>query len=711
MFEGRSRNAHLAKWTASIGLSAFVLLWAVGSRAWAHGDPSDDGLIEGGGNPATDCVAKFETGIELNYPGGTKPPKELRCTDGDAQCDGDGAVNGSCTFRVGLCLADDEEMAECVPAGIPAGGVVIKNKPLGHPKHDDGLADLQARADALLGVGGLPCDNPGAGGGNCFQCTAGRADLVAPLAQKSGKKTLKVKVTTEPTGTKNKAIKDSDKLKMRCMPCESPSTFAHIADIVFQGGCSAASVCHGGTVPQAGLNLDAAAIGLQAVYDELVTDDPTSPGAAALGLRRIEPGDTGLGTSATRSLLYEKLLRTNSELDQLCTDGGQAAQCLGGHMPPGSDGFSTGKLELLRTWIEAGAPFDGWVDGATCGEPQDPWAAETPPPAPAPGEGFQLHMPQPDGFFLEPQDEFEGCWWLQIPDTVTDTWYIDRVELVANLGTHHIILFSDAPDAGPTATPLPFDPDDTACGRHFGIKKTLLFTQDPTFAMQLPPNTGFVVQPGEVFGVNPHYVNHYNVDIYPEIWVNFYGSTTPSTAEVGSLIVGPLAFSVPPGSIGRSAITPYTNNTGNGQCHFSLTTHQHRRGTGMKIWSAQPTDWDDDTDLLIYSTDWDHPGWLQPQPRRYVPSTGKLWAQCEWDNGVLNDVTKRCQLPSEGEGPDQCGLLNEYVCFSDADCPAGETTGLCRPCDLNFGLLSEDEMCFILAYYYPEQPGPDPCPW
>jgi len=691
------------------GAALAVLICLAPQHALAHSDPSQDGLIDGGGNAKTDCVSKFQTGLELNYPVAPKKSKELRCTDGDLACDSDGAVNGSCTIEVGLCLADDEDMPLCTPAGVPPGGVEVIKKPVGHPRYDAALQTLQDEVDLMLGASGVPCDTPGPE--NCLRCTDATVPVTASLASKSGKKKIKLKVTTEPAPPKNKPIKDVDKLKLRCVECETASTFEHIADVVFKTGCAASQVCHSGGAGAGGLNLDIGEIGAAALYDELLTEAPSAVGASPLSMARIFAGDPGLGTAGSASLLYEKLLRTNGELDQLCTSGGQAAGCLGQSMPPSTDEFSTGKLELLKTWIEAGAPIDTWVPGATCGEPEDTWAPADPPAPPAAGEGFQAHMPQPDGFVLEPGEEFEGCWWLPIPATVTETWYINRIEIVANTGTHHIILFDDVPDSGPPAEPTAFDPTDAACGRKFGVKAMRIVTQDPTFEQTLPANTAYVIEPGEIIGFNPHYVNNFNVDIYPEVWLNFYGSTTPSLAEAEFAIPGDVGFSIPPGQIGLGNLATHDNNSGTGQCFFSLTTHQHRRGTGMKIWSSEPSSWNDGTDLLMYSTDWDHPGWLQPAPRLLVAPGESLWMQCEWDNGALADPTMRCQQSVEGPGPGQCGLTSDYVCFSDDDCPIGPTTGLCRECNLDFGLLAEDEMCFMLSYYYDAQPGPDPCPW
>jgi hypothetical protein len=683
--------------------------------AWAHDDPSSDGLIDGGGSYKTDCVSKFQTGLELNYPAAPKKSKELRCIDGDLSCDADGAVDGSCTFNVGLCLADDEETTLCLPAGVPVGGVVVKNKPLGHKKYDADLQALQEEVDALLDPTGVPCDDPGAGGGNCFTCTDSQVAMTAPLSVKKGKKKVKVKVITEPGGVKNKPIKDNDKLKLRCIECEAASTFEHIADIVFKTGCAASGVCHTGPTAGAGMNLDPdQAGGLDALYDELTVEAAGSLGAGALGMERVLPGDPNLGTAASASLIYEKLLRTTSELDQLCTDGGQLAGCLGTNMPPGSDLYSTGKLALLQTWIEAGAPRDGWVAGASCGDPEDIWVPIDPPAAPAPGEGFQVHMPAPAGFTVEPGTEFEGCQWIEMPAEITDTWYIERVELYANSGTHHVILWETTNSASGYGTS--FDPGDSLCRKkqsEFGVPFSFrIGFQDALTELQLPANVSYAMDPGKVFGFNPHYTNPFNVPIYPEVWVNFYGSTTPSVVEGEDIFPGDLGFQIPPGTKGTGNLTSYTNSTGVGQCYYSLGSHSHRRNTGFKIWTSQPSGWTDTNDLIYYNTDWDHPAVIEPSPRLHLAPGEKMWFQCEWDNGVLNDVNRRCRVLGEnGAGPDQCGFLNDRVCFTDADCPLGPTYGVCRDCNIDFGFLAEDEMCFLPGLYYDEQPGPDPCPY
>jgi hypothetical protein len=655
--------------------------------ARAHSDSASDGLIEGGGNSKTDCVAKFQTGLELNYPASKTKKKELACVDGDASCDTDGLANGSCSFAVGLCFADDDDMLStgCVPAGVSSGGVAVKNKA---SAPDPDLVALQNAADAMLGTG-IACDNPGSPPGNCFQCTASQVDVTASLAVKKGRKRIKVKTTTDPGGIKNKPIKDSDKLKLRCLACESDSAWEHINKIVFQGSCATATVCHTGANPAGGLNLDSADIGLAGVYDELVSESPFSVGAAALGMSRVLPGDPDLEGDSS-SLLIEKLRRTVGELDALCADGGQSAGCLGTSMPPSTDTFSPGKLELLKAWIAADAPQTGWPAGTTCGEPEDIWTPAEPLDPPPPGEGFQIYLPPPDDFEVAPGTEFEGCQWLQVPPEVSQSTYVDRIEIRANIGTHHIIIFDDVPDSGPPAQPTAFDANDTACNKRFGIKAMLTTSQDPTSDQSLPAGVGFEVLPGETYGMNIHYTNPFNVPIYPEMWVNFYGTTTPTPKTTSQILPGDLAFSVAPFTTGLSNLTSYrhASNAAAPACFWQVTTHQHRRGIGAKIWESQPSSFNDPTGLLLYNVDWDHPTRLQPEPRIMLEPGERFWFQCEWDNGVLSDVTRRC---------DDCSVLNPNVCFSDDDCASGN----CVACPLDFGFLSEDEMCFIPAYSYP----------
>jgi hypothetical protein len=289
---------------------------------------------------------------------------------------------------------------------------------------------------------------------------------------------------------------------------------------------------------------------------------------------------------------------------------------------------------------------------------------------------------------------------------VTETTYVTSVDLRANSGTHHIILWEDQPDSGPAAEPTAFDADDSLCANDFGLKSFRIGAQDADFVQSLPDNVSFTIEPGKVFGFNVHYTNPFNVPIQPEVWVNFNGTATPTAREAADIFPGDLSFSVPPGTIGTGNLVSYEYPWSWPGCFFFLTSHMHRRGTEFKAWTSKPSSWSDTTDLIYDSTDWDHPVVLDPWPRLMLSQGDKLWFQCQFDNGVFADVTRRCRPL----GASACGLFNDYVCVTDADCGAG-TTGVCEDCPLDFGFLSEDEMCFMPGLYYPATYGTPTCPW
>jgi outer membrane protein assembly factor BamB len=176
--------------------------------AWATCPPSCP--IPGGGNPVldplVDCHAEFASRImHLNYkpfdPLRPKPPKEVRCFDGDV-CDLDGVANDECTFDVDVCLRNaDPNLPSCTPADVTA--VRVRGT------HDPGLASLQSAVSALVPA-------------TSNVCTTGqsvRVPLRGPDAAgrfRIGKK--KVRLTAQTTG----GI-DPDRLNLTCVPRGWPS--------------------------------------------------------------------------------------------------------------------------------------------------------------------------------------------------------------------------------------------------------------------------------------------------------------------------------------------------------------------------------------------------------------------------------------------------------------------------------------------------------
>jgi hypothetical protein len=109
------------------------------------------------------------------------------------------------------------------------------------------------------------------------------------------------------------------------------STYDLIQAEVFDVNCLSAG-CHNAAGQAAGLILEPSVS-----YGDLVNVTPTNPTAGAQGLLRVTPDNP------EQSYLYVKLL-------------GPEDPRLGGRMPLGQAPLADAQIELIRSWILAGAP-------------------------------------------------------------------------------------------------------------------------------------------------------------------------------------------------------------------------------------------------------------------------------------------------------------------------------------------------------------------
>jgi hypothetical protein len=107
-------------------------------------------LAPGGGGRRTDCHAEFEPVNATNTPF-TKHGfvnATQTCQDGDPNCDADRTANGTCTFRVAVCLNQtDATLPQCSPSTTDTVHVT-----LGHRTIE--VANGDAILNALAALGG-----------------------------------------------------------------------------------------------------------------------------------------------------------------------------------------------------------------------------------------------------------------------------------------------------------------------------------------------------------------------------------------------------------------------------------------------------------------------------------------------------------------------------------------------------------------------------
>jgi hypothetical protein len=311
--------------------AAAIACWSVATSAT---------IVGGGGGATKDCLAVFDA--DVNFP--PSKPRQVRCVDGDSSCDDDATVNGSCDFRVAVC-ANSTFDSSCTLDGLDS--IVVDHAiDNGDPHFDPAFQALQNRINSDI-------DPPTANPDVCTATTIVRVPIKGPLGlgrNHCGPGHKKIALTAQSQLIGGKVVLDRDKLKLVCEPAASggcdpqilfPSgTFNRIQQQVFNQNC-ALSGCHDSQSLAGNMLLETGAS-----YDNLVDHVPDNSSAATAGWKRVDSS----GNLET-SFLYRKIF------------GDLPDVTYGARMPFGRPKLNKTLRELIRLWIEAGAPKTGWVSG------------------------------------------------------------------------------------------------------------------------------------------------------------------------------------------------------------------------------------------------------------------------------------------------------------------------------------------------------------
>jgi hypothetical protein len=425
--------------------------------------------------------------------------------------------------------------------------------------------------------------------------------------------------------------------------CTGEDTFAVLQQKVFGAKGCRVQTCHGsGAAGRLDLQYGVA-------YSSLVDVTASNAAAAAVEKRRVVPGD------AEASFLWQKV-------------AGSLGRGEGGRMPQVGAALDPLELDLVRAWIDAGAPSTGVVADAPC-LPAHRFEP-APPLAPPPG-GHQVVL---EGPTLAPGEEIEGCMWVQVPneaDFVVGSW-----EYSLNPGTHHFAVWEH--ERGGTPRLNAFQAGDVAClsqGARFAISISGA-PEAPYFVDAYPPATGKVLPGGSYLGLNPHYYNEFDVPVQVKVWINLHPVAGPVEHVADTLLsllgtfgdANSYSIYVPPFSTGALRLR-YYNEFDRPMSIFQLSSHQHKRGVRFTAWRSDGT-------TIFENFDWSHPALLNLAPPFVLAPGDYIEYECVHDNGVARPV-RRC-----GDAP------------ADSGCTPGE------PVPLTFGVSAEDDMCFLTGLYW-----------
>jgi sugar lactone lactonase YvrE len=181
---------------------------ALGQITFVPPDCTGEGAatcVPGGGKTSTDCLTEFK----LTPPGGRGPAPSLSCVDGDSTCDADTTI-GQCTFRIGVCLNNEDPRLDCTPGAIASLKLTGKQAAgAGAQALLTGLATL-APTTPLAKARGVAFDRALSDRNRCTP----PGDFVV-VRKKKKKGTGKLGVVTAVTASKGK---DKDRLKLTCLP-------------------------------------------------------------------------------------------------------------------------------------------------------------------------------------------------------------------------------------------------------------------------------------------------------------------------------------------------------------------------------------------------------------------------------------------------------------------------------------------------------------
>ena len=253
---------------------------------------------------------------------------------------------------------------------------------------------------------------------------------------------------------------------------------------------------------------------------------------------------------------------------------------------------------------------------------------------------------------LAPSEETTVCIVKRLSNPV-DMWITDMHVNLAP-GSHHLIVYTTK-DTQEDLNPTPCSPfQGIAAGSAIPIILVNKEQVDWTF----PQGIALLMGAQQMVRIEAHYINVTQNMLQGMGNVDIHGvakTAAPSMKKADSLFWGTMNINIPPNATASTG--PVFQQGIAGTHMFSITTHQHRLGTGIQVWeSAQSGDMGTQ---IAKDMDWANPSWKMLTPEFDFNGTNGLTYQCDWNNTTNQTVT--------------------------------------------FGESALQEMCFVGGFYYPGQ--------
>ncbi len=329
-------------------------------------------------------------------------------------------------------------------------------------------------------------------------------------------------------------------LHPRVMQAQS-STLGDI-QLLFNGSCTFSS-CHDASSPAANLDLSGSA---SDIYNALVGQNPVNPSALGKGYRLVDPGQP------ENSFLLRKLARSAWD-DYYPLEAGE------GNPMPSSGALAHEDIELVRQWIQFGAPASGQVVDPDIlsdyygGLGKSKLARPAAPPA---GQGTQVRL---GTIFLGPGEDVE--YFYKKPVACDDSTEVTRTQVFFNDESHHFILYRYPEQAAADNYRWGLREIYEPGGAPDNDVQIVAAWQDP-YDIPLPEGSAYFWAEDEVLDMNFHIFNDemdsvLAADVYVNIYTRPRDATQP-TVEMFSQILPIDIFAALSGTgwVGQSLVIP-----------------------------------------------------------------------------------------------------------------------------------------------------------
>jgi hypothetical protein len=304
--------------------------------------------------------------------------------------------------------------------------------------------------------------------------------------------------------------------------------------------------------------------------------------AAGKGYRILKPSDP------YRSTLFRKV---HNGLDASVNRDAAEGASMSGSM-------TNFEVEMIRQWIIAGSDLGGTVvDTALI---QDYYAGNgyasmaTPPAAPNPAEGFQVHL---GPLFIAANSEVEGYWKYD-----TDLPSSKEVHtIVPKFGTmsHHLLLFKARPGME-NMVPEGWRPDQA----HY--YEELVTAHQYADSIHLPTGTAFSWTANAALDLNSHYINYDLTKVLAaDAYLNVYTQTAGTAAQVmKSEIIANTSIYIPNDGV-ELTFNDDIRDPGNYNEVFlwGMGGHTHQWGTGYRVYTLDASL---NEDQFVYDAAYEH---------------------------------------------------------------------------------------------------------